>query len=192
MLRNLVKEGAAAALLAFCALAASYGAARATVVRYMPLEEQVSTARVIALARAVDQRSFWDSGQNFIWTETTFEVQEGVKGAGGGTVTLRQLGGRVGEIAQAVAGTPQVVPGRQYIIFLEPRKDGSNRVVGFSQGCYPVATDNKGKARVMPRMSATGEVHYVGSGEEGEAAAQTVAEFLNRVRAHLGARQGGE
>ena len=153
----------------------------------MPFEEQCSSAGLILLATAAGQSSNWDTGHNLIFTETRFQVEEALKGSGGSTAITRHLGGRVGDIAQEIAGTPEFKIGRRYVLFLEPGPGGFYRVVGFHQGCYPVLSGKDGKERVAPRPAAAGaEPHLLGAGAaEAAAGDQALSEFLARIRNYL-------
>ena len=104
----------------------------ATVLRYLPLDRQCAEARIIAVARAEDQVSAWNPEKTRIYTETRFTLEEVLKGKVSRSLTVRQLGGRVGDIAQSVAGSPVFVKGRRYVLFLAPLADGKYRIVGFS------------------------------------------------------------
>ena len=157
----------------------------ATVVLYVPLEEQAKTAEIIVVAAAGQGQSNWDAGGQLIFTDTRFEVQETVKGTVTGGVTTRQIGGTVGHIAQSVSGSPQFVSGRSYVLFLEPRPDGYYRVVGFNQGCYPVLTGRDGKRKVSPSLAGAEGVKLLGAAGAAAALPEPLADFLARVRACL-------
>jgi len=160
-------------------------AAGASILRYLSLEEQCDQAEVIVVAAATSQSSSWAENSRRIYTDTNFEVGQTVKGEVGGVITMRQLGGQVGDVAQVVAGSPVFVPGESYVLFLDPRPDGKYRVVGFSQGCYPVVTGSGGKARVMPSMAASSGAHFI-DGPQGKAlSTQSLEEFLGRIRYRL-------
>ena len=177
------------ALIIIAALSAGsvwFGALQASVVRFMPFQEQVSTAGIIVVARAGSQVSSWDSQKQFIFTETTFHIEQAVKGTASGTVTLRQLGGRVGEIAQSVAGSAVIVSGRRYVLFLEQRSDGTYRVVGFNQGCYPITGTDKGKARVMTVTASAAGERLLSDKKDYVIGSMGLSEFLSRIRTHLG------
>ena len=160
-------------------------ALQASVVRFMPFQEQVSTAEIIVVAQAGSQVSSWDSQQRFIFTETTFQIEQAVKGTASGTVTLRQLGGQVGEIGQSAVGSAVIVPGRKYVLFLEPRTDGSYRIVGFNQGCYPITGSSKGKASVTTRTAAADGKKLLSDKKDYVIGSMGLNEFLSRIRTHL-------
>jgi hypothetical protein len=173
--------------LALVAIAALSGAGlRATTLVYLPFEQQVDDAGLIVVAVAATRTSSWDTGRTMIHTDIVFRVEETVKGQASGAVTVRQLGGVVGDVGQAVAGTPVFGIGKRYVLFLEPSGEGTYRVVGFSQGSYAVALDGKGKSTVQPQLAAPGGVRILGGGQTVQAAnGQTLQEFLARVRARL-------
>lgn len=172
-------------IAALSAGSAWLGALQASVVRFMPFQEQVSTAGIIVVARAGSQVSNWDSQKRFIFTETTFQIEQAVKGTASGTVTLRQLGGQVGEIGQSVSGSVVIVQGRRYVLFLETRTDGSYRIVGFNQGCYPIAGTGKDKARVMTVTAAAGGKQLLSDKNDYVIGSMGLNEFLSRIRTHL-------
>jgi len=156
----------------------------ASVMRYLSLEDQCDMAEVIVVATATSQSSSWDDNRLRIYTDTRFEVEQTVKGDVGGIIIMRQLGGQVGDIGMSVAGSPVFLEGESYVLFLDPRPDGKFRVVGFSQGCYPVVTGAGGKARVMPGMAASSGAHFIDRPQGKALSTQSLEEFLGRIR-HL-------
>jgi hypothetical protein len=166
----------------------------ATLVRYLPLEEQAHTAAVVVVAVAGGQNCVWGSNSALIYTDTQFRVEEWVKGQdAGGNLTTRQLGGVIGEMGQRVAGTPVFRTGSRYVLFLAERGDGRYRVVGFSQGAYPVVRSVWGAKKVMPSLAAAEGTELVGipgkdgSGDEGGSGKNLpLGEFLTRIRTILG------
>jgi len=158
---------------------------KATVLRYLPLDRQCAEARIIAVARAEDQVSAWNPEKTRIYTETRFTLEEVLKGKVSSSLTVRQLGGRVGDIAQSVAGSPVFVKGRRYVLFLAPLADGKYRIVGFSQGCYPIVSDQEGKERISPQLSSAAGVHIVGRDKKVMIGSISLQEFLAKVRLNL-------
>lgn len=157
----------------------------ATTLVYLPFEKQCSEAKVIVVARAVKQISAWDETRSRIYTDTDFSVEEAVKGGISGSLTVRYLGGTVGELAQSVAGSPSFTVGSKYVLFLEPGSGGRYRVVGFSQGCYQVLSESGGKATVKPQLASAEGVRILGGGKAKAVGLLTLREFLAQVRAQL-------
>ncbi len=164
--------------------------AAATIVRYLPLEEQAHTAAVVVVAVAGEQNCAWGSNSALIYTDTRFRVEQWVKGRGAAeTLVARQLGGVIGDMGQSVAGTPVFRTGGRYVLFLAERGDGRYRVVGFSQGAYPVVRSVGGKQKVMPSLASAGGVELVGGvgkGGNGDGKKLPLGEFLSRIRSILG------
>ena len=158
----------------------------ATIVRHVPLEEQAHSADAVVVAVAGNQSCSFGAGGGIIYTDTQFTVERWVKGQGGARVTSRQLGGVVGDIGQSVSGSPVFETELRYVLFLEARGDGLYRVVGFSQGAYPVVKAPGGGRRVMPRLASAAGMELVGVDRDGEMAPQPLEEFLATVRGYLG------
>lgn len=172
-----------AALL--CALTIT-STAGATLVRHVDLEEQALSAEIVVVAVAREQSCAYGGNTGLIFTTTSFEVERWVKGSGGATVTSRQIGGVVGDMGQSVAGSPVFRTGNRYVLFLESGSDGVYRVVGFSQGAYPVVKSAGGKVKVMPSLASASGVELVGGSGSSVAGARPLEEFLATVRSYLG------
>ena len=158
----------------------------ATIVRYVPFDTQCESAEIIALATVTSVESRWADGRKVILTEARLNIVESVKGSASGTVSVRLLGGTVGELSQSVAGTPSFKVGQTWVLFLEPSGAGDYRVVGFNQGCYPVI-EQAGKKMVGASLAAseTG-AHVMGGGVAGSLNVSTTVEsFLAQVKSRL-------
>ncbi len=170
---------------------------RATIVRHLPLEEQAHSAAVVVVAVAVGQNCAWGSDNDIIYTDTQFRVEEWVKGQGTENLVSRQLGGVIGNMGQSVAGTPVFRTGSRYVLFLADRGDNRYRVVGFSQGAYPVVRSVWGKKKMLPSLASAEGTQLVGvpgkggSGDGGGLGKELpLGEFLARIRSILGEEQG--
>lgn len=76
-----------------------------------------------------------------IYTYITLEAREHLKGEPAETVTFRVLGGRMGDLATIVHGTPDFSLGEEVVVFLERPRQGAELVVaGMIQGKFQVAT----------------------------------------------------
>jgi len=113
--------------------------APATTLLRLSLERMTHSARAIVRARCVANASGWDAGE--IWTFTTFEVQETWKGSPPPQLTVRLLGGRVGQVTSSVSGVPRFGPGEEVVLFLEPTARGDFSVVGWEEGTFRVRQD---------------------------------------------------
>ncbi len=85
------------------------------------------------------------AGARIAATTYTFEVRDSLKGAGGRTVTFRQVGtpsGGARDLGQA-AGLPVYAPGLEYVIFLLPESQARlTSPAGASRGALLVSGED--------------------------------------------------
>lgn len=135
-------------VLAGAALFAVSSPAFSTTLQEMSLDAIVDSSEAIVMGEAISSRVV--KTDNGVYTLTEFQVNETLSGSAPPTVTVSTPGGsyqtasgvRVGEI---IAGAPQLLPGRQAVLFLErDAATGEMCVVGFSQGQMSVANGPNG------------------------------------------------
>jgi hypothetical protein len=104
---------------------------RASIVRAMDLAELAGAAEQIVVGDVLSVESAWDENHRTIHTAVSVGVQESWKGTtpSGGRVSIRQLGGTVGDIEMSVHGMARFSTGERALLFLE-----HGRVVGMGQG----------------------------------------------------------
>lgn len=90
---------------------------RATTLARLSLDQLTAAADAVARVRCAGAESRWENGA--IWTVTTFDVVETMKGNLPSRVTVHLPGGRVGHLTAAVDGTPKFNPGDEAVVFLE-------------------------------------------------------------------------
>lgn len=117
-----------AALLSF--------AASATVIIHETIEQMTKSAPLIVRGRVTRTTTGWDAQKRRIWTWTDLAVTDRVKGSASGTLRMKQPGGEVEGIGQAVAGTASFKEGEEVIVFLDraPDEKGTWLVYGMSAG----------------------------------------------------------
>ena len=114
-------------------------AANATTLSRLRFEELVNQATAVARLRCIGVENRWESGE--IWTETHFEIVEVNKGLLPGVVTVRMLGGSIGNLHSRVSGVPAFRPGEEAYVFLWGREGEPFRVLGWSQGTFRISRD---------------------------------------------------
>ena len=155
-----------------------------TTVLKLDLESLVANSNDVVHARVESMHSFRKDGQ--IYTDTTLEIVECWKGDVTGEVTVRQPGGRVGEMTTRVHGLPEFRRGEETVVFLESADEtGSYIVTGMRQGKFHVAVGPDGATKVVvPRL---GEMRLleptVQTGEDGGDAAGEDAELPETIDA---------
>ena len=130
------------AVLVLGVLLASITANSTTLVR-MSIAQMTQAAHLVVRARCVSNSTAWDAGE--IWTFTSFAMEETWKGTLSGNsstyLTVRLLGGSVGDLTSTVSGIPRFIPGEQVVLFLEPTSRGDFSIVSWVQGTFRVRRD---------------------------------------------------
>lgn len=111
--------------------------AQASLVRGFSLQQLRSEAHRVIVGKVTAAHSFWNDGKDKIYTEYTVEVQRVIKGEATAKLTVRLMGGRVGERELTVAGNPTIKVGERVLLFLRDY-DTFHTVVGMSQGKWSV------------------------------------------------------
>jgi hypothetical protein len=105
--------------------------AMASLLRALDLAALTADADRIVVADVLSTRATWDGAHRTIFTTVEIAVRESWKGdaPAGRQLTLRQLGGTVGDIELTVRGMPVFTTGERSLLFLR-----RSQVVGMSQG----------------------------------------------------------
>jgi len=114
-------------------------AIRATTLERLSLAQLAAGSDAVARVRFLRAESRWENGS--IWTVTTFEVVENLKGQLPGQIDVRLPGGRVGHLMSTVDGTPKFMPGNEAIVFLQRSTAGEFTVAGWVQGSFRISRD---------------------------------------------------
>jgi hypothetical protein len=131
----------------------------ATTLARMSLDDLVHSAGAVARLRCVARETRWDRGE--IWTFTRFAVIESWKGSLPSHVTIRLLGGHVGDLTSIVPGVPRFALGDEAILFLETTHAGDFSVTGWTQGTFRIHVDREGN-ELVTQQTATYSEHIVG------------------------------
>jgi len=177
---------ASVVLAGIALLAASL--ASATTVQKFTLKELATKSNAIVMARVEDQSSRQDAGNKEIYTYITVSVLESVKGAKGEkTITIRQLGGSVGNLISAVPGMPSFKAGEEVVLFLSAKdRAGYPWVMGLQQGKYSIVTDDSGMKSVRNELDGLQMLSPDGSKSESRTSSeQPLAAFLDGIKSSL-------
>lgn len=106
-------------------------------------EELVADASQVLRVQVERVSSRWDTTPQgaVIRTYVECRVLRTLKGPEVGTITLRFLGGRVGEDAMTIAEMPVLEAGVTYIVFLSDNGRAFCPLVSAQHGLYPVVLD---------------------------------------------------
>ena len=154
------------------------------------LEVLTSQNAVIVRGKVLDLNAHWNAGHNFILTDVHIRPTEVFKGASSlDDLTFTVLGGTVGSITTLVIGTPELVPGSTYLLFLN-REDlpGATQrltVRDLVQGAFDVVRGRAiSQAAHFPLLADTRGLIEPPGGAEG----MPVEEMVQRVHEVLGQR----
>lgn len=139
-------------VFAACVLAGASMASATTVLK-LSLKDLAKKSDTIVRATVEDEVARYDANKE-IYTYFTLKVLEPVKGSHkDDVITIRQLGGVVGNIASIVPGTPTFKKGEEVVVFLT-QKDvaGYPWVMGLQQGKFSVSQDENGQKRVRNEL----------------------------------------
>ena len=129
-------------ILAPSALLLALGAGqptRATSLMRMSVAQMSHAAQLIVRARCVGNSTGWDAGE--IWTFTSFDIEETWRGSAPSQISVRLLGGRVGNITSTVSGVPRFASGEEVVLFLESTQRGDFSIVSWEQGTFRIRRD---------------------------------------------------
>ena len=117
-------------------------AANATIVKSVSLMEMAKQADAIVQGVISKQEVSWDEARTRIYTLTTIQVSEALKGKvdSAQTLKVRQIGGTIDGITQYVAGNAKFKEREEVIVFLERHPtQGVYFVMGMAQGKYSIS-----------------------------------------------------
>jgi len=132
-------------ILKIAALLCAATSVHATTLERLSLDQLAAAADATARVRCSSAQSRWENGQ--IWTVTSFDVLETMKGTLPARITVRLPGGRVGHFTAIVDGTPKFNAAEEVVVFLE-RVPGGLKVEPAPGGGFSVAAWVEGTFRI--------------------------------------------
>ena len=133
-------------------LSAAFAPTRAAMFRLND-EQLVGISTLIVEGRVIAMHSTWNADRTQIHTLITLDVGQTLKGQASatGTLTMRMLGGRVGDIVQQLEGAPTFSIDEDVIVFFERDPSNPISITGLSQGKMTIVTDASGRRIVAER-----------------------------------------
>ena len=120
-------------------------ASTTTLLRF-DVEQMSAIASVIAVGEVEGVEAAWNNAHTKIYTRVAIKPTEVLKGGRDlGVLTVKMIGGRIGEDLARLPGTPAFERGERVLVFLEPRDDGDGYlIVGLFQGLFRLQKDAQG------------------------------------------------
>jgi hypothetical protein len=125
---------------------------RATTLARLSLDQLAGAADGVARVRCAAAESRMENGN--IWTITTFDVIEAMKGNLPAQVAVRLPGGKVGHLTAAVDGTPKFRLGEEAVVFLEDTRTGGYSVAGWVEGTFRITRDAASRSEMVTQDSS--------------------------------------
>jgi hypothetical protein len=110
--------------------------ARTSTLQQLSLKDMALQSTDIVRGHVQRGKPAWHGAQLF--THYLVFVGDRWKGTGGPVVDLAVQGGVLDGLRQTWAGTPDLVDGREYVLFLWRSPSGLNLIIGLSQGLFVV------------------------------------------------------
>jgi len=156
--RKGARRGALLAAAALACLSLLLLEARGATAIAATLEQLIDGADTVVVGKVVAIESRWNAEHTKIYTYTTLEVEEYLKGDGPSTVTIRALGGQVDDKVMYVEGIPRFQLDRREAVFLEtfaPEADTFS-IRAWEQGRFRVLRDpDTGQDMLQRSLSGT-------------------------------------
>jgi hypothetical protein len=148
-------------LMALAVLLLGSVPANSTTLVRMSVAQMTRAAQLVVRARCVNNSTAWDHGE--IWTFSTFAVEETWKHSAAAAananlnsyLTVRLLGGTVGNLNSVISGVPRFTPGEEVVLFLERSPNGDYSVVSWVQGTFRIHEDSRTGQRIAEQDTAS-------------------------------------
>jgi len=140
-------------LLAALSLFLAVPAIRATTLARLSLDQLAGAADGVARVRCAGAESRWEEGS--IWTITTFDIVQSMKGDLPTRIVVRLPGGKVGAFTTTVEGAPRFSGGEEAIVFLERSRTEGYSVAGWVEGTFRIALDASTHREIVTQDSSS-------------------------------------
>lgn len=138
-------------------------------------KDLVAQSRLIVLGKVSGVMCEWNADHTQIYTNIDFELDSLIKGTlPSGTLSLRILGGTVGDTTLLITGSPTFIQGEEVLLFLAPNYLSPYPCVGMSQGKMTIEID-----------STTGEKTVVGKN-------MVLNEYISQIKQIIRQQKGGK
>jgi hypothetical protein len=137
----------------FAGLLSAAISVHATTLARLSLDQLAAAADAVARVRCSSVEARWEN--NEIWTITSFEIVETMKGALPIRITVRLPGGRVGHLTASVDGTPRFNAGDEAVVFLERSRAGGFSVAAWVEGTFRISRDPRSGLETVTQDSST-------------------------------------
>ncbi|HXH40525.1 MAG TPA: hypothetical protein VNN08_17975, partial [Thermoanaerobaculia bacterium] len=146
-----------------------------------------SQAVVVATVRDAASRV---QGDGHVVTDYRFDVEQTLKGAAAGTITVSEIGGVAGQRFTFISDSATYTPGERVMVFLRKRDDGTYFTTSMAMGKFSFTRNASGEAVVTrdvselpgdPARSAEGFSRFIKDATRGQMASASYATKLTPI-----------
>jgi hypothetical protein len=110
----------------------------------------ISDSDMVIVGQVSSIRSEWNDDRSYIFSHVTVAVDEFIKGERPErTITLRQLGGEVGDVGELYSHTARFLPDEEILVFLKRDPRGDLQVTGGDHGKFKITRDRDTGRRMV-------------------------------------------
>lgn len=168
--------------------------AGATTLIRQGLDRLTAGNETIVFGRVLDIYSYWNDERSMIMTDVRIRPSQVLKGdRAARDITFTVLGGTVGDITTLIIGGPELVPGSDYVLFLNRELLHGDRetltVRDLSQGAFELVDAVAGRRVFSQALSHPLLPDEFGLAEPpGGRAGMTLDDLLTQIRSFAGDR----
>ncbi len=163
------------------------GVVRASTVVIPSDEEMIIGARAIVRGTVISSVSGYDEKHRAIFTYTTLQVDQVLKGAiVASTIVIKEPGGIAGGRGAKLFGIPQFTSGEEVLLYLDSWPDGSLRVYHWFLGKFLISRHPATGRPQLAREEAERGVTVLGRSRQGESTDRAdLAVYLERLSSRV-------
>lgn len=110
----------------------------------LSLDEMISQSTAIVRGRV--SGSYAAFRGSVIYTHYQVQVSDRWKGVGGTSLEVLVPGGVSAGLRQTYTGVPQLMEGKEYVLFLWTGRNGLTQIIGYTQGVFELPKKSGGEA----------------------------------------------
>lgn len=174
-------------LLVFLLLAMFWNDSYSLTIARASLRELSNESEFIVRARVISSHCEWGNEANkIIHTFADLDILETIKGEKVEKITVRQLGGQIGDWGMIISGTPYLQKGDEAIFFLV-RNGDVFEIHSIALGLFRIFTDASGNEKAVNDL---GNIHLIDqqTGRELDAVERIqsfeVSAFINLIKSY--------
>lgn len=151
----------------------------ATTLQLLSVDSMVAKSTTIVRARPDPVSSFQRAG--LIYTSYRLNVSATLKGDSVSSLQVAVPGGDFQGMHQAVAGSPGLQTGAEYVFFVWSAPSGANYIVGLSQGLFEVHTNASGAVVLTRGPAKASVIDAAGSGVDDRGVTLLLTDLQSKI-----------